>query len=97
MQTGDFFNQINFAFNIEAPAGNVYEIGVLIARDHDEAEAGQDAADLVVADFFAEDTFYLPAIEFDGCLIELARDHVDDGTDEFTASRLEDEFGYAIG
>src|SRR5258708_1421508 len=97
METRDFFAQINFPRGVKAPTRNVDQVGVFVAGDQNKTEAGHDAADFAVADFFTENPPHFAALEFDRSLIELASDDVDHAAHQFSAARFENQFGYAVG
>ena len=96
MEAGDFFDEVDFAFHVETPAGNLHQVDVLVACHESESKTGQNAADFDVADFFAENPVNLAAIEFYRRLIKLAGDYVDDAADQFAAAGFEDQFRDAI-
>src|SRR5260370_37785250 len=97
MQSCQFFDDVDLAFDVEAPAGNMDQIPLLAPRQHRETEASEDAADLNRAEFLAENSLHFSQIELHRSQVKLACDHVDHVADERTAAGCENQLGDTVG
>jgi hypothetical protein len=97
MQARQFFDDVDLAFDVEAPARDVDEVRIFVARKHRKAETSKDAVDFQCAELLAENPLHLSQVEFHRSQIKLARDHVDHVADERAAAGIENKFGDAVG
>src|SRR5450759_88580 len=86
VQARQFFDDVDLAFDVEAPAGDVDQVSIFAARKHHETETSKDAADFKGAEFFAENAVHFPQVELYGSKIKLAGDHVNHVADERAAA-----------
>src|SRR6266852_5787020 len=87
MQARQLFDDVDLAFDVEAPAGNMDQIPLLAPSQHRETEASEDAADLNRAEFLAENSLHFSQIELHRSQVKFAGDHVDHVADERAAAR----------
>ena len=59
MDAGQFFQQIDFALNIETPGGNLYAEAAAGCARYAETEAAQDALYLIFVKIDAENAAHL--------------------------------------
>src|SRR5712692_2355931 len=89
VQSRQFFDDVDLALDVEAPAGNVDQVPLFAACQHRETETSEDAADLNRAEFLAENSLHFPQIELHRSQIKLAGDHIDHVADKGAAARSE--------
>src|SRR6266852_2603473 len=93
MQARQLFDDVDLAFDVEAPAGNMDQIPLLAPRQHRETETCEDAADLNRAEFLAENSLHFPQIELHRGQVKLAGNHVDHFADERATTGAENQLG----
>src|ERR1019366_8066034 len=96
-QARQFFDDVDLALDIEAPARDVDQVSIFAARKHHETETSKDAADFKGAELFAENAVHFLEVELYRSKVKLAGDHVDHVADERAAARCEDQFGDPVG
>src|SRR5579859_1968108 len=88
VQTRDFFDDVDFAFNVEPPAWDVYaELLVALALwDQGESEALEQAENLAGIETASQDALYFGNAQQDGSLIQRTRDDIDRIADQFASA-----------
>src|SRR5208282_5228321 len=97
VQARQFFDDVDLALDVEAPARDVDQVSILAAGKHRKTETSKDAADFQRTEFFAENPVYFPEVELYRSKVKLAGDYVDHVADELAAAGIENELGNAVG
>ena len=97
MQACQFFDDIDLALDIKAPARDVDKVSIFAARKHRKTETTENAADFKRAELFAENPVHFARVEFDRSEVKLPSDHVDYVANERAAAGFENQFGDPIG
>ena len=98
MQTSDFFDQIDLALHIQAPAGDAdCEIRIAAAFRHQlKAQLLQNAENLVSLELLAENAMHFRKTQSDGSQVQLPRHCIDRSAVQLAACRFENERSYSI-
>src|SRR4051794_39839960 len=98
MQASDFFDQIDFAFHIQTPAGYAdSEIRIAAAFRHQlKAQLLKDAKNFVRLELLAENAVHFRKAQSDGSQVQMPRHCIDRSAVQFAACRFKNERSYSI-
>ena len=97
MQACQFFDDVDLALDIKAPARDVDEVSIFAARKHRKTETAENSADFKCAEIFAQNPVDFARVELYRSKIKLTGDHVDHVANERASAGFENQFGDPIG
>ena len=94
VDAGDFFNEVDFALNVQTPGGQLYRelVGRLLADG--ETQAAEDAENIFDRDLLPQDARHLAAAQPDRTPQHLARYRVDLTAGKLAATGSQNQFGH---
>ena len=106
MDAGDFFDQVDFAFDFGAPAWlgafpggeqGAFRAAIFADSNGSKTQGAEDGFDFFVGDIRAHHAKEFGAGQLDFFGSALAGIHIDNAGEQFTASELQDDLGGAAG